>query len=137
VERVIVAGGLIVVAAVVAVVLNRRRPQPPTQEKVPVPAQLDRRDFPEPDRPWLLVVWTSRTCASCAQATAKAKLLEGPAVGYVEVPWQERKDLHDRYGIEDVPLIVLADHEGVVQVSFVGTPEFADLASAVAEARGA
>jgi hypothetical protein len=137
VERVVIAAGLVVIAAAIAAVLNRRRPQPPTQERVAVPAQLDREDFPESDKPWLLVVWTSQTCESCARATAKAKLLEGPAVGYVEVPWQERRDLHERYGVEDVPLLVLADQEGVVQVSFVGTPEFADLAGAVAAARGA
>jgi hypothetical protein len=136
VERVVIAASLVLVAVAVAVVLNRRRPQAPTQGRAPVPAQLDRSDFPGADKPWLLVVWTSRTCDSCAAATAKAKLLESPAVGYVEVPWQDRRDLHDRYGIEDVPLLVLADHEGVVRASFVGTPEFADLVGAVAGARG-
>ena len=134
-ERVIVAVGVVAVAAVVAFVLNRRRPQAPTQARAPVPAQLDRADFPNPDSPWLLVVWTSRTCASCEGGTANAQLLASPAVAYVEVPWQDDKALHDRYGIEDVPMILLADHDGVVQVSFVGNPEFADLAGAVAAAR--
>ena len=32
-------------------------------------------------------------------------------------------------------MLVLADHEGVVEVSFVGTPNFTDLVGAVAEAR--
>ena len=134
-ERVIVAVGVVLVAAVVAFVLNRRRPQAPTQARAPVPAQLDRADFPNPDSPWLLVVWTSRTCASCERATANAQLLASPTVAYVEVPWQDDKALHDRYGIEDVPMILFADHDGVVQVSFVGNPEFADLAGAVAAAR--
>jgi hypothetical protein len=134
-ERVVVGAALVVIATVVAVVLSRRRPQPPTQAKVPIPAQLDREDFPEPEKPWLLVVWTSATCDSCASATAKARLLASPHVSYVEVPWQERRDLHERYGIEDVPLLVLADHEGVVEISFVGTPNFTDLVGAVAEAR--
>ena len=134
-ERVIVAVGVVAVAAAVAFVLNRRRPQAPTQARAPVPAQLDRADFPNPDSPWLLVVWTSRTCASCERATANALLLASPAVAYVEVPWQDHKELHDRYGIEDVPMTLFADHEGVVQVSFVGNPEFAELAGAVAAAR--
>jgi hypothetical protein len=137
VERVIVAVGVVAVAAGVAYLLNRRRPQAPTQARAPVPAQLDRTDFPDPDRPWLLVVWTSRTCASCERATANAHLLAGPSVAYVEVPWQDHKDLHGRYGIEDVPMTLLADHDGVVQVSFVGNPEFAELAGAVAAAREA
>jgi len=135
VERVLIASALVVVAAAVAVILSRRRPQPPTQARVPIPAQLDRADFPGADRPWLLVVWTSATCDSCAQATARARPLESPQIAYVEAPWQERRDLHDRYGIDTVPLIVLADAEGVVRVSFVGTPSFTELAGAVAAAR--
>jgi hypothetical protein len=135
VDRVLIAAALVVVAAAVAFVLNRRRPQAPTQGRVPVPAQLDRADFPDADKPWLLVVWTSTTCESCARATAKASVLRSDTVGYVEVPWQGRRDLHDRYGIEDVPLLVLADDEGVVRASFVGAPEFGDLVTAVAAAR--
>jgi hypothetical protein len=141
VERLVIAAALVVVAAVAAFALNRRRPQAPTQGRardgdIPVPSQLDRGDFPEADKPWLLVVWTSRTCDSCAKATAKASVLQSDTVGYVEVSWQDRKDLHDRYGIEDVPLLVLADEEGVVRASFVGAPEFGDLVTAVAAARG-
>jgi hypothetical protein len=135
VERVLIAAALVVVASIVAFVLNRRRPAPPTQSKIPIPAQLDRADFPSPSSPWLLVVWTSATCESCAKATAKAQLLASDQVAYAELPWQEHKELHERYGIEDVPLVLLADAEGVVQVSFVGTPNFTDLAGAVAEAR--
>ena len=134
-ERVLIAGLLVVVAAMAAVVLSRRRPEPPTQERVAVPAQLDRADFVGADRPWLVVVWTSATCDSCARATAKARLLESPQVAYEEVAWQQRRDLHDRYRVDTVPLMVLADAEGVVKVSFVGAPNFTDLAGAVAEAR--
>ena len=136
-ERLAIAAALVVVAAAVAFVLNRRRPQAPTQGRVPVPAQLDRADFPEQDKPWLLVVWTSTTCESCARATAKASVLRSDTVGYVEVPWQEQRDLHERYGIEDVPLLVLADGEGVVRASFVGAPEFGALVTAVSAARDA
>ena len=134
-ERVALAAALFVVALVVAAVLNRRRPEPPTQERVAIPAQLDRADFPGAELPWLLVVWTSATCDSCSRATAKAALLASPQVAYAEIPWQEKRELHDRYNIDTVPLIVLADAEGVVQVSFVGTPNFTDLVGAVAEAR--
>lgn len=134
-ERLVIAAALIAVAAVVAAVLSRRQPDPPTQDKVAVPRQLDRADFVRPDVPWLVAVFTSETCDSCARATAKAKLLESPQVAYDELSWQSRRDVHDRYGITDVPLIVMADAEGVVQRSFVGTPSFAHLAAALAEAR--
>jgi hypothetical protein len=82
-----------------------------------------------------VAVFTSETCDSCARAIAKASVLESPQVAYEEIPWQTRRDLHDRYRVDTVPLIVLADAQGVVQRSFVGTPSFTDLAVAVAEAR--
>jgi hypothetical protein len=135
VERLLIAGALLVVCLAVAYVLNRRRPQAPTQGKVEVPTQLDRADFADSGRPWLIVVWTSRTCASCERVVAQARLLESPQVAYTEVPWQDRRDLHDRYHVQDVPLLVLADGEGVVRLSFVGASNFAELAAAVAEAR--
>ena len=43
-----------------------------------------------------------------------------PVVDDVEHP--QRRDLHDRYGIESVPTLVVADREGVVTWSFVGPP---------------
>ncbi|MCA1691925.1 MAG: hypothetical protein LC733_06915 [Actinobacteria bacterium] len=52
-----------------------------------------------------------------------------------EVEVSARRDLHQRYAIEAVPLIIVADDEGVVQASFVGPPSATDLWAAVAEAR--
>jgi hypothetical protein len=135
-ERVVVAAALVVVAAVVAYVLERRRPEPPTQPRsYEVPTQLDRADFGGADRPWLVVVFTSSTCESCAAVVPKAEVLASPAVAVVEVPYQARKDLHDRYAIGIVPTTVVADEEGVVRASFIGTPSATDLWAAVAEAR--
>jgi protein-disulfide isomerase len=135
VERFLIAGALIVIGVVVAVVLERRRPQPPTQDRWPVPTQLDRDDFDGGAAPWLVAVFTSATCDSCARATAKASVLASPSVAYLEVPYQTRKDLHQRYGVEAVPCIVVADPEGVVRASFIGAPTATDLWAAVAEAR--
>jgi hypothetical protein len=135
VERVVIAVVLIAVAALVAALLGRRGNDPPAQDRVEVPRQLDRREFARPEAPWLVAVFTSETCDSCARATAKASLFESADVAYEEIPWQTRRDLHDRYRVDNVPLIVVADAEGVVQRSFVGTPSFTDLAVAVAEAR--
>jgi hypothetical protein len=133
--RIVIAAAVLLVAGVIAAVLSRRRPNPPSQGRVPVPRQLDRADFARPEAPWLVAVFTSETCDSCARATEKARLLESGEVAYDEIPWQSRKEIHERYRVEDVPLIVVADAEGVVQRSFVGAPSFADLSAAVAEAR--
>jgi hypothetical protein len=45
------------------------------------------------------------------------------------------RQLHDRYGIDAVPTVVVADHEGVVRASFLGQPTAAELWSALAGLR--
>lgn len=138
-DRFAVAAVLAVAAVVVARLVERRRPAPPTQSGVRAgwapPGQLDRDDFDGPARPWLVAVFTSATCESCKEATAKAAVLASPEVAFQEIPWQERKDLHDRYDIEVVPTTVVADAEGVVHAAFVGAPTATDLWAALAEAR--
>jgi len=116
-------------------IVKRRRPEAPTQSRFSAPSQLDRDDFDEPGTPWLVAVFTSATCDSCAMAREKAAVLASPDVVVQEVEVSTRKDLHDRYGVDAVPMIVLADAEGVVQRSFIGPPSATDLWAAVAEAR--
>ena len=136
VERLVIALALVAVAVVVAVVLERRKPAPPTQPtRWEVPTQLDRDDFGHRDRPWLVALFTSETCDSCAKVLPKAQVLASETVGVVEVPYQRDKALHERYHIDAVPTLVVADPEGVVQASFVGVPTATDLWAAVAEAR--
>jgi len=136
VERVIIAAVLVVTALAIAAVLVRRRGvDAPTQPRWSVPTQLDRSDFDGSDRPFLVVVFTSATCESCERATAKARVVESPSVAYIEVTYQDRKDLHDRYTIEAVPCILVTDREGAVRASFIGVPTATDLWAAVAEAR--
>ena len=134
-ERLLIAAALVVVAVAVAFILERRRPAPPTQARWAVPTQLDRDDFGGRDRPWLVAVFTSATCESCSRATAKAAVLASPQVAYQEVPYQTEQALHQRYAIDAVPCIVVADEAGVVRASFIGVPTATDLWAAVAEAR--
>ncbi len=126
---------LIALAMAVAVVLERRRPDAPTQARWAVPSQLDRDDFTRPDAAWLVAVFTSATCDSCAQVVAKAGPLESPEVALQEVEFAARGDLHRRYGIDAVPCIVVADAEGVVRASHVGPATATDLWATLAEVR--
>ena len=126
---------LIALAMAVAVVLERRRPDAPTQARWAVPSQLDRDDFARPDAAWLVAVFTSATCDSCAQVVAKAGPLESPEVALQEVEFADRGDLHRRYGIDAVPCIVVADAEGVVRASHVGPATATDLWATLAEVR--
>jgi hypothetical protein len=135
VERVLIALALVAVAATVAVLLQRRRPDAPTQPSYTVPVQVDRADFPSPEVPWLVAVFSSATCDSCAGVLAKAEPLRSDAVTVADVEVGARADIHRRYGIDAVPTTVVADVEGVVRASFVGPVTATDLWAAVAEAR--
>lgn len=134
-ERLLIAGALVAIAVVVAIVLERRRPDAPTQPRWAVPAQVDRADFTRPDAPWLVVVFSSATCTSCAKAGRDAAVLESGQVAVDDVEVGARADLHRRYGIDAVPTIVIADADGVVRGSFVGPPTATDLWGAMAELR--
>ena len=134
-SRLLVALAVIVVAVVVAWLLERRRPAPPTRDAYPVPAQLDRQDFPRPDAPWLFVLFSSRTCHSCGPMVSRVCNLESETVATVQVEAKADKALHDRYRIEGVPMVVLADADGVVRAGFVGSVDSWELEEALANAQ--
>ena len=134
--RFAVAAVLVVIAVIVAVVVERRRAaDAPTQPTWTVPRQLDRSDFARPDAPWLVAVFTSATCDSCQGTIDKALVVACDEVAVDDVEVTARKKTHDRYGIDAVPTIVIADAAGVVRASFVGPPTATDLWAAVAEVR--
>ena len=134
-SRLVVALVVVVAAVVVARLLERRRPAPPTRDAYPVPAQLDRLDFPRPDAPWLFVLFSSRTCDSCGPMAQRVRGLESEAVATVEVEARTDKDLHRRYRIEGVPMVVLADGDGVVRAGFVGSVDTWELEAALTDAQ--
>lgn len=134
-ERIVVALVLVAVAVVVAIVVDRRRPDAPTQPTWTVPRQLDRADFTRPDAPFLVAVFTSARCDSCRGTIEKAAVLACDDVAVDDVEVTARRDVHERYGIDAVPTVVIVDADGVVQASFVGPPTATDLWAAVAEVR--
>lgn len=134
--RLLVAVAIVAIAAVVAsIVRHRRSTDPPTQGGFELPVQLDRNDFDRPEAMWLVAVFTSATCASCADVVSKAEVLSAGDVAVVEVAYQQRPDLHARYAVEAVPALVLAGTDGVVRAGFLGPVTAADLWAAIAAAR--
>ena len=132
-ERVLLAVGIALVVAVLAMVLQHRKPEPPTQRRWAVPTQLDRADFDRPGAPWLVAVFTSETCDSCATAVALAQALASGDIAVQEVEFTARRDLHERYNIETVPMLVVADRQGIVRAHFIGMPAEGDVEEAFAE----
>jgi thioredoxin-related protein len=137
VERLIVAAVLVVVAGVVAAVVQRRQQAdaPTGPRSYTVPAQLDRRDFDRPEAQWLAVLFSSTTCLSCEGLRDKVMALASDSVSVQDVDSVADKALQDRYGIDAVPTVVIADSDGVVRASFVGSVTATDLWATMADLR--
>ncbi len=131
-ERLALVLATLVVAAAIALVVERRRPAPPAQGSHPTPRQLDRADFPRPDARLLVVVFSARSCASCARVLELARELSSEEVEVFEAEASSHTGLHRRYGIESVPITVVAEAEGVVQAAWVGSVGPNELAAAIA-----
>jgi hypothetical protein len=136
VERVLLVVVLAAVAiAVASVVERRRRPAAPTNVGHSLPEQLDRRDFERPQAPWLVAVFTSATCRTCAGVWDKARLLASDDVAVQELELTATRDLHEKYAIDAVPAAVVADLAGAVRAGFLGPVTATDLWATVAELR--
>lgn len=129
----VVLAGLAVLVAVV--VQRRQRPDAPVRTGYSVPDQLDRADFARPEAPWLVAVFTSATCSTCAGVWDRARPLESAEVAVQEIEYGADRALHDRYRIEAVPVALVVGADGAVAARFVGPVTATDLWAAVAEAR--
>jgi hypothetical protein len=112
-----------------------RRPDAPPRDVFPVPRQLDRDDFVRPDAPFLVALFSSTTCESCQGLPEKLAVLESADVATCEIELGAAGALHQRYQISAIPMLVVADADGVVRRAFVGAVTATDLWAAVAEVR--
>ena len=126
---------VVVMVAVVVTLRRRRRTQAPTQPRGNVPAQLDRADFAKPQSPWLVVAFTSATCSTCGDVLRKAAVLACKEVAFQEAEYVRDRALHDRYGIDAVPALVIADSMGIVRFGHLGPISATDLWAAMARCR--
>lgn len=123
------------VALVIAMLMRRRARHAPTQGGFDMPTQLDRGDFASPDTSWLVAVFSSASCQTCADVVDKARVLESQEVAVVNIDYVSEKNLHQRYRIDAVPTLVIADSRGVVRKGFLGPVKAQDLWAAMAECR--
>ena len=107
---------LVVVAVAAAAILRRTGSDPPAQGPS-----------------WR--VFSSATCLACHGTWEKARLLESDEVAVQELEAIAHKDVHDRYGVDAVPLVLVADADGAVRRHFVGPPTATDLWAALADLR--
>jgi hypothetical protein len=135
VVRIVIAVLVLATVGGVALLMRRRPPDAPPRDVYPVPKQLDRADFPRPDAPWLVALFSSTTCDSCHGLADKLGPLESVDVAVCDIDFEEQGALHRRYDLAAIPTTVVADHEGVVCRAFVGAFTATDLWAAVAELR--
>ena len=133
--RTLIALGVIAGALAVAWLYRRYRPSSPAAPTYSVPARLERWDFAQPNTDWLLAVFTSKTCSTCAAVVAAAKSLADDALAVQEVEHRRHGELHRRYAVDAVPLAVLADRAGAVCASLAGPATSAELSALIASAR--
>lgn len=134
--RIAIGVALLAVALIIAVVLERRRRVgSPIRDAHPVPRQLFRADFPGPDAPWLVALFSSQTCESCASMRERVRALGAADVTVCDLEFSVARDLHERYEISGVPMVLIADAEGVVRESFVGPATAQELRDALKRAK--
>ena len=117
--------------------LQRRRPDAPVRTGFSIPEQLDRADFARPDAPWLVAVFTSATCATCADVVDEGPVLASDDVAVQEVEYGARpRAARPLRRSTPCPRSLVADAHGVVQRSFLGPVSATHLWAALAEVRG-
>jgi len=135
VARTLIALAVIAGALAVAWLARRFRSPSPTAPTYSVPARLERWDFAQPNAEWLLAVFTSKTCSTCAAVVKAAQSLADDSMAVQEVEFRRHGELHRRYSIDAVPLAVLADCSGTVRASLAGPATEAELSALVTSAR--
>lgn len=126
---------VIVVGTVASIARRRRVADAPTQVSWSVPRQIDPRDVLLDREEWMVVVFTSSTCHVCADVANKARVLASRDVLVNEIEFASDRALHEKYGIDAVPTLLIADREGVVRRHFLGPVTATDLWAEMARVR--
>jgi hypothetical protein len=93
--QVVIAAAVVLAAVALGLLLRSRQAvATPTQPSLDVPAQLDRADFPQATAPWMVAVFSSASCNSCADVLRKAQVMASSEVSVVDVEFTEHRALH-------------------------------------------
>lgn len=134
--QILIVVGVAGLALVVGWFMQSQSPDAPTTPVThTIPAQLDRADFDRPDAPWLVAVFTSATCETCAKVWTSTQLVESDHVAIHNCEVKDEAELHEKYNITAVPAVAIVDDEGVTRGQFLGPPSSAELWATLAEVR--
>ena len=133
--RFVIVGVVVVIALLANLWQRKRQVDAPTQGATEVPSQIDRSDFVRPDASWIVLAFTSATCQTCSDIERKVRVLETNSVAIQILEYMAERELHERYKVDAVPTVLMADANGVVQANFLGPVSATDLWAALARAR--
>ncbi len=139
-ERAAVTAVVVAVVAAVAWWWQRRdrgRRPVPLAGRDALPRQVHRHDLDGGTRPWLVVLFSSRGCASCRVVEEAIAGLADPEVALREVVYEDEPGLHARYRVPGVPMLLVADADGVVRAGWLGPLGRAEFDALLHEARTA
>lgn len=106
--RVAIVGGALAVAGLIASITRRRAAKATrTVQTVHLEAGV--------------YFFSAATCATCERARARLDSKLG-ASGYTEFAWEHHPDVFSEYGVDQVPAVMVVNHEGKGRLRF-GQPE--------------
>lgn len=133
--RIFIVGFVVILAVALNQLFARRSKQAPTQADPTMPTQIDRSDFAEEQKEWLVLAFTSSSCNTCTDIERKAVALRSRNVAVDVCEYSVNQVLHKKYAIDAVPTLLFVDNEGVVRKGFLGPASATDIWAALARVR--
>ena len=134
-DRLLILGVVAVAASIIAALLQRWHPRESIAAPHSIPQYLSRTDFDQPDSAWLIAVFSSKDCATCAPVALEAYKLTDADVTVQEIPVDSSAELHRRYCVSAVPMLLIADADGLVCAHHLGPATNSELRKLLDNAR--
>ena len=96
-----------------------------------VPGHLIRADFGFLNEPWLVVIFSSESCETCKPVVAEGMKLTSLGIAIQEIAAETNRELHEKYDIDAVPMLLLVDKFGVVRSSHLGPINFGEVKKSI------
>ena len=96
-----------------------------------IPGHLSREDFGFLNEPWLVVIFSAESCETCKPVVTESMQLTSLGIAIQEVAAETNKDLHEKYDIDAVPMLLLVDKFGVVRSSHLGPINFNEVKKSI------
>ena len=130
-SRLIVLEVLSCGASIVALLLRKLNYRNFVTSGWSIPGHLSREDFNFRNEPWLVVIFSSESCETCKPVVTEGMKLTSLGVAIQEVTAETNKDLHEKYDIDAVPMLLLVDKFGVVRSSYLGPSDFDEVKKSI------